>query len=319
MPASVWRGYITFGLVTIPVKLYRAARAERVKLREVYRARAVSEPEPEVFEDEPAVAPDGLRQGWTTRPILAEEPPLAPEPLTRIAPIQRAAAGESGAILPATSVVKGFEFEKGRYVPLDRAELKALAVKTSTEMDLLEFVDLASVDPIYFETSYYVRPEPSGEKPYALLYESLKATQLVGVARMAMHQREHIVLLRSGTAGLIAHTMYFGDEVRADQEYRADAALVNAKELELANTLVRALKAEFDPRKYRDTYLERLEQIIAGKAAEQPPGAKLEVQATQNRAPDIMDALRKSLAELKKPAASERPRQASRAPLRKRG
>jgi DNA end-binding protein Ku len=165
-------------------------------------------------------------------------------------------------------------------------------------------VDLASVDPIYFETSYYVQPERAGEKPYALLYASLKQTGLVGVARIAMHRREHIVIVRSGVSGLIAHTMYFSSEVRSEQEYRADPALVKPKELELANTLVRALASEFTPEKYRDTYREQLEKMIAARVAGQPVASAAAPPAAKPPA-DIMEALRKSLAGVKKPAASE--------------
>lgn len=118
-----------------------------------------------------------------------------------------------------------------------------------------------------------------------------------------MHRREHIVIVRSGKAGLIAHTMYFSSEVRADQEFQADESLVNPKELELANTLVNTMAAEFTPEKYRDAYHEQLEKLIAAKAASQsitaaslPPRIK--------PATDIMEALRKSLAGMRKPAAS---------------
>lgn len=132
--------------------------------------------------------------------------------------------------------------------------------------------------------------KPSSEKPYALLYRSLKETNLVGVAQIAMHRREHIVLVRSGKSGLIAHTMYFSTEVRADQEYRADEALVNPKELELANTLVGALRAEFAPEKYRDSYRDQLEKLIDAKFAGQPiaPAQSL---APAKPAADIIEAL----------------------------
>src|SRR5207302_6640792 len=131
----------------------------------------------------------------------------------------------------------------------------------------------------------------------ALLYRSLQETGLVGVAQIAMHRREHIVLVRSGKSGLIAHTMYFTSEVRGDQEYKAESTLVNPKELEMANTLVRALATDFAPEKFRDTYREQLEQMIEAKAAgRQVVPARSE--APSKPAVDIMDALRKSLAGL---------------------
>jgi DNA end-binding protein Ku len=289
MATSVWRGHISFGLVSIPVRLFKAARAERVKLREVYTV--TREPEPEPEPEEPV-----RKKGPT---LVA--PPVVHEERAAVAPVRRSAIDQSGEEIPASAVSKGYEIGKNEFVTLDREELRALAPKTSTTMELVEFVDLASVDPVYFETSYYVQPEEAGQKAYALLHRSLRETGLVGVAQIAMHRREHIVLVRSGHSGLIAHTMFFANEVRADQEYKADDSLVNAKELEMANTLVRALAAEFDPQKFRDTYREQVEKLIAAKMhgqeihpAQQP--------AASRPAIDVMDALRKSLAGLKKPA-----------------
>jgi DNA end-binding protein Ku len=278
------------------VRLYKAARKERVKLREVYRVDTASEPPPE--EPDAEIGVEDIAALPNLRQEVVEEAPA-------LAPVRRVAVEDSGRILPLPAIEKGFEFEKGRFVRLEPGELKVLIPKTSTEMELLEFVDLPSIDPIYFETSYYAQPEPAGEKPYALLYESLKQTGLAGVARIAMHRREHIVIIRSGSSGLIAHTMFFSDEVRRSQEYEANTALVNAKELELANTLVRALTAEFTPEKYRDTYREQLEKLIEAKIAGQPAPPS----AAPKAAIDIMEALRKSLAGLKKPVASEEPRQ----------
>ena len=113
----------------------------------------------------------------------------------------------------------------------------------------------------------------------------------------------HIVIVRSGKTGLIAHTMYFSSEIRGDQEFRADESLVSPKELELANTLTRAMAAEFTPEKYRDAYREQLEKLIAEKAASQPASA-ISTPPPSKPAADIMEALRKSLAAVKKPAAS---------------
>jgi len=304
---SVWRGHISFGLVSIPVRLFRAARPERVKLREVYSVA----PEPTAMPEEPEVI---HRRRTGPAPVeLPVEEVQAPSTAV-VAPARRAVVNDAGSEVPESAVTKGYEVEKGRFVTLDRDELRGLAPKTSTMMELVEFVSLTSVDPVYFETSYYVQPEPAGEKPYALLYSSLKETGLVGVAQIAMHRREHIVLVRPGKSGLIAHTMYFASEVRGDQEYRADAAVVNRKELDLANRLVSALATEFEPEKFKDTYREQVEKLIEAKIAGQaihPVSAP----APGNAAVDIMAALQKSLAGLKKPP---RPEAEETAPARRR-
>jgi DNA end-binding protein Ku len=208
--------------------------------------------------------------------------------------------------------VKGYEYEKDRYVVVEPEELKSLAPKTSAGMEIEEFVALSEVDPVYFETSYYVIPEEAGEKAYALLYRSMQTTGLVAIAKFAMHSREHVVVLRPGKKGLLAHTMYFVSEVRADEEHRADIAAVRDNELGLAETLIRSLTAPFEPEKYRDTYRERLESMLAQKVKGQPVAASPPV-SKPAEVVDIADALRRSLANLKKPVTSEGPTKAEQA------
>jgi DNA end-binding protein Ku len=206
--------------------------------------------------------------------------------------------------LPAQSLVKGYEYEKGRYVVLEADELKSLVPKTSPGMEIQEFVALADIDPVFFETSYYVSPEEAGRKAYALLYRSMQTTGLVAIAQFAMHTREHVVVLRPGKKGLLAHTMFFVSEVRADEEYIADTRLVAEKELTLAETLIRSLTGAFEPEKYRDTYRERLQSMITQKVKGEPvPASSAPPKSAE--VVDIADALRRSLANLKKPAKSE--------------
>jgi DNA end-binding protein Ku len=171
-------------------------------------------------------------------------------------------------------------------------------------MEIAEFVQLADIDPVYFETSYYVVPDEAGEKAYALLFKALQTAGLVAVAQFAMHSREHVVIVRPSRKGLIAHTMFFSSEVRADDEYRANVDAVSSKELQLAETLIHSLSAPFEPEKYRDTYREKIEEIIAKKVAGEPVEVN-EKPLRQAAVVDITDALQRSLAALKKPAARE--------------
>jgi len=249
MASTVWKGFVTFGLISIPIRLTRAARPERVKLRRLNRRKM--EPEHRTEED----------------------------------------------------TVKGYEYSKGEFVKVEKEELKTIEPKTTTEMAIQECVSLDEIDPVYFETSYYMAPEEAGGKAYGLLYRSLQEMKLVALAQFAMHSREHVVVLRPGKKGLLAHTMYYPAEVRADQEFKADTRAVSEKELQLAKTLVRSLEAPFHPEKYHDTYREKLEAILADKAK----GKRVKVDAGEPRPKpakvvDIADALRQSLANLKKPA-----------------
>jgi DNA end-binding protein Ku len=259
MATTVWKGHLTFGLVSFPVRLYSAARSESVSFNQLHKA-------------------DGSR----IKQVLycaAEDKPIS-----------------------RSEIVKGYEYEKDRYVVIEEEEVKKVAPATAKVMEILEFVKAAEVDPIYFETSYYMAPEEAGEKPYALLFEALKKTGYVGVAKLAMHNREHIVILRPGEKGVLLHTMYYSHEIRMVDEFRTDLSLVKEKELALATSLVEALTAEFEPKKYKDTYRENLLQMIEAKKQGHEVVATPEPQ--QAKVVDIMEALKASLAMAKKPAAS---------------
>lgn len=304
MASTVWRGYISFALISIPVRLFRAARPERISLRRLYR-------QPD---DGPKEEMAALRGAWPRtsaesprelppmEPLEGSRPVTAPEPL--LTPVKQVLTrNDDGEVLSPKSIVKGYEYEKDRFVAIEPDELKSAAPKTSTAMEIQEFVELAGIDPVYFETSYYVRPEEAGEKAYALLYRSLQLSGLVAIAQFAMHGREHAVVLRPAKKGLLAHTMYFASEVRADEEYRADVAEVSKKELDLAQTLIHSLAAPFEPEKYRDTYRDKIQSIIDSKVKGLPIAPAPSI-PRQTEVVDIADALRRSLATLKKPAAS---------------
>ena len=170
-------------------------------------------------------------------------------------------------------------------------------------MEILEFVKGEDVDPVYLDSSYYMAPDEGGEKPYALLFAALKKTGYYGVAKIAMHNREHIVIMRPGDHGLLLHTMYFADEVRKTDEFRTDTENIREKELALALNLVEALAADFEPQKYSDTYRDNLRKMIQarieGNSVVETPETKI--------APviDIMEALKKSLEMRKPPAIAE--------------
>jgi DNA end-binding protein Ku len=303
MASTVWRGYISFGLISIPVRLFRAARAERVSLRRLYRAEpgptaAASAAEREGPEVEPEIAakPISLVRG-KEKTEEATAPPV-------LEPVRQASVrGDSETVVPGESVVKGYEYEKDRYVALETEELKSIVPKTSEAMEIEEFVPLGEVDPVYFETSYYVVPEEAGEKAYALLHRSLQTTGLIAIAHFAMHSREHVALVRPGKYGLLAHTMFFQSEVRAEEEHHADISAVKEKELSLAEKLIHSLATSFEPEKYKDAYRQRLQELIDRKI-QGLPAAPAAAARKRAEVVDMAEALERSLANLKKPAAS---------------
>jgi DNA end-binding protein Ku len=262
MASTVWKGHLTFGLLSLPVKLYSAARSEAVSFNQLHKA-------------------DHSRVKQILYCQLEDKP------------IQR------------SDIVKGYEYEKDKYVVIDDEEIKKVAPKTAKTMEVLEFVKSTEVDPIFFDASYYLAPDEAGEKPYALLFEALRQSGCVGVAKIAMHNREHIVILRPGVRGILLHTMYYEDEIRQVEEFRTDTTKIQDKELALAKMLIESLLAPFEPGKYKDNYRENLLSMIKAKVE----GKEIvEPAAPAHKAPviDILEALKMSLAEAKKPPQSVR-------------
>jgi DNA end-binding protein Ku len=259
MASTVWKGHLTFGLVSFPVRLYSAARGLTVSFNQLH-------------------ASDHSRIKQMIY-CQAEDKPI-----------------------PRSEIVKGYEYEKDHYVEVDDEDIKKVAPKTAKVMEIQEFVKADQVDPVFLEASYYMAPDEGGEKPYALLFEALRQSQYYGIAKVAMHNREHVVVLRPTKRGILLHTMYYVDEIRQVDEFRTDTSTVRDKELELAKTLIDSLAEDFQPEKYRDTYRENLMKMIEAKVQ----GHKVVETPTPHVAPvvDIMEALKRSLAEKRKPAAA---------------
>jgi DNA end-binding protein Ku len=314
MAATVWKGHLTFGLISIPVKMMRAARAEKISFRQLHRAdhsrvrRTYLRDEPletpEVDEDEalPATrpAPAKVLPGKQSAAFRTSAPPARPAEFTP----PPAPAPPPPALVNPAELVKGYEFAPDRFVVVTKDDLAKITVASSREIQILEFVRLAEIDPIYYETSYYLTPDRAGERPYALLLQALRESGFVALAQLAMHNREHVVVIRPGRTGMVLHTMFYGDEIRRDDEYRADTSAVAAKELELAKRLIEALASPFDPGKYKDSYREKLNELIAAKVSGEQTYEAPEPRAAS--VVNILDALQQSLSKIeRKPPAAE--------------
>lgn len=260
MPASVWKGNVSFGLVSFPVRLTVAARPESVHFHLLHK------------KDESRV-----KEVWycekENRPVERSE------------------------------LVKGYEYAKGRYVVIPDEDLKKIAPPTASTMEIVQFVTSAEVDPLYFEHSYYVSPEPSGVKPYRLLWKAMTDTGYYAVAKLAMHTREHIVILRPTDDGLVLHTMYFSNELHKANRGKPSDTKYAAKEVELARRLINSLAGPFRPERFSDRYAENVERMIREKRK----GRAVTPVNRPKAAPvtGILDALRRSL-ENKHTAASHR-------------
>lgn len=301
VPAIVWSGNLVFGLVSIPVRLYKAARRERIRFHNVARTPRAETPEPPFLTDR-------IRQMPSRAPEPQSEPEVEPTeagPADVVRVRNAFVRDDNQRSLTQPEILKGFEVEKDRYVVLEPEEVKAIRPRTSTELDILEFVRLSEIDPTFFETSYYVAPARNGEKPYALLYRALMQTGYAALGTFAMHGREHSAIIRAGRRGLILHTIFYSAEVREAEEYDADPNLVNSKELALAEQFVKALAAKFDPAKLKDTVKERLQALIEERLSETGAESTRRKQDRAEPVPDIMEALRKSLEMARKPVQRE--------------
>jgi DNA end-binding protein Ku len=250
MPATVWKGFISFGLVSFPVRLFSAARAETVHFHMLHK------------KDQSRV-----KEVW----YCVEENK----------PIER------------SDIEKGYEISKGKFIVVADEELKKIAPMTATTIDVLQFVGNDEVDPIYFEKSYYVAAEEKTAKPYLLFVAALKETKQVAIAKIAMHNREHIVLIRPFESSLVLHTLFYPAELHKANRGEASKTTYSAKELELATNLVNHLKEPFNPQGFTDTYRENVARLIEQKQK----GEKISAVKQQRQAPviSLVEALKRSL------------------------
>ncbi|HUQ49404.1 MAG TPA: Ku protein [Terriglobales bacterium] len=251
--ASLWSGYLSFGLISMPVRLYAGARGEHVSFHMLHRD-------------------DNVRVK------------------------QQLICPAEDKVIERSEVVKGYEYSKGEYVVVEPEEIKKIEPKTAKAMEILEFVKAKEVDPIYFESSYYLLPEEGGRKPYALLQRALEDSGYLGVAKLTMHNREYTVILRPYEKGLMLHTMYYQDEIREVEGFGKIDADLKPAEIKVANQLIDALAAEWEPKKYTDTFQENVKKLIQARLEGREVAT---VEKPKKMAPvvDLMAALKESLAQ----------------------
>jgi DNA end-binding protein Ku len=302
---SVWTGTISFGLVSIPVKLYNATIPRDVRFnlfdRETgrrIRYRREAGPPAE------AAQPGSLRSpGEGERPGSPPSPPggAPSRPAERSIDDVEAVALEPGrrSTVPLEDVVKGYEVAPDRYVLVSPEELQALEPERSRSIDIEEFVDLAEVDPVFFDRSYYVGPRRGAEKPYALLLEALRQTGRAGVARFVLRSKSYLAAIRPMDEVLMLHTLFYADEVREVKELDNVPvyATPSEREVAMAVKLIDLLVATWDPSRHRDEYREQVLELIRSKA--ESAGATVEVVAepiqAESKLPELMEALRASV------------------------
>jgi DNA end-binding protein Ku len=257
---SIWRGTISFGLVSVPVRMFTATESKELRFHFLHK------------DDLSPIGYDKVRK-------------------------------DTGEHVDPEDIVRGFEIEKGRYVPLDDEDLDRLDIELTKSIDICDFVDIDEIDPIYFRKAYYLLPEEGAEKPYALLVRALEETGKVGIAKVVIRNKQHLAALRPVDGTLVLETMYYADEIRKPEKVKTSGDL-RKPEVDMAKSLVENLSEPFDPEKYDDTYRKELLDLLRAKAK----GQKLPEPSEEapGEVVDLMAALRESVERTKRSQSKRR-------------
>lgn len=210
----------------------------------------------------------------------------------------RRVSEETGEEVPYENILKGYEIAKDRYVPVTEEELEAAAPEASRTVDIVDFVDLVEIDPVYFDRTYYLEPDGRGaHKPYALLVQAMHRTGKVAIGRFVMRTREYLATIRAVEDVLVLETMHFPDEVVDPGELDIPRGVELAdRELDTADRLVESLSVKWDPDRYHDTYRERVLELVERKAEGEEILARPQAEE-EPEVVDLMAALEASLEE----------------------
>lgn len=260
---SIWKGAISFGLVSISVKLYSATEERNISFHQVHRT-------------------DGGRIRYK-----------------RVCQV----CGEE---VSYGDIAKGYELPGGEMVVLTDEDLADLPLTTSRAIDVLTFVPLEQVDPIYFNKSYYLEPDKGASKPYVLLRDALEQSDRVAIVKIALRQRESLATLRIRDEVLVLETMIWPDEVRQpDFGFLDEDVTVRPQELAMAESLIESMAGDFDPEQYTDDYREALEQVIEAKVEGREIVEPVEEEKQPAGVVDLMAALRASVERAKQSRGGE--------------
>ncbi len=254
----MWSGAISFGLVNVPIKLYSAVSKKTVRFHQL--------------------------NGETGSRIQ-----------------QKRVDATTGEEVPYENLVKGYELTKDRYVVINPDELDSLDPEKSRTIDIEDFVDLAEIDPVYYDHPYYLVPDKGAAKAYGLLLNAMRESGRVAIARVVLRSKEQLVAIRPDHEGrvLMMETMIFADEVVPKEDLdglpEAEELQVSDREIKMAQQLIESLATDFDPGRYKDSYREKVLELIEAKAAGEEIAVAPEAPAPA-KVPDLMAALEASLA-----------------------
>jgi len=255
MVKSIWTGRITFGLVSVPVRLYSAVQSHDIGFHYLHS-----------------------------------------EDLQRVH--MKYHCGKDDEELNRGDLVRGYEYEKGEYVVIEDADLEAIEPHSSSNIDLLKFVNVSELDPVYFEHSYYVGPDQGADKTFTLLAEAMEKKKKAAVGKLFMRDHEYLAFIRPAHGGLVLQTLLYADEVRKNENKVKKGASVRDKELQLAEQIIENLSDEFNIEEFKDEYRDRLETMLDAKVK----GKKVRKfkERPKKTIPNLLEALQHSVKQTQK-------------------
>jgi DNA end-binding protein Ku len=315
MPRASWRGHLRLSLVSCPIYLSPAtARTKPIRLHQVWQGTPPEQPgEPTIWGSEGDVTDLRASRGHSHQ-IEDRTEPVGPVSRITLRPHDPTTGEE----VEKNEVVKGYEYERGQYVTFTPDELKALDLESSKVIDLEMFVPRAEVDPVYFNSPYYLYPDGQmAVEAVRVIGAAMGEASVVGIGRLTMSRRERMVIVEPRGAGMVLITLRAADEVRAPQFSMADGA-IDAEMSTIARTIIERRTGKFEPSRFRDRYQEALRELIQAKMK----GLPIKPQAVETPAPvvDLMAALKRSLARETPTAKVAAPKKRARAaPDRRQG
>jgi DNA end-binding protein Ku len=196
----------------------------------------------------------------------------------------------------ADQIVKGFEYERGRYIVLSDEDFEKVRIESTHSIDITDFVDLEQVDPKFFYKPYFLEPQKGGEKAYVLLHKALSGTGKIGIAKVVISNREHLAAVKPDGLFLILELMHFASEILSAEELnRGPSTALNEKELKMAQALIDTMSAEWEPQKYRDEYRNAVMEMVEQKAKNKKLPALPVAAPRSTNVVDLVKVLQESL------------------------
>jgi DNA end-binding protein Ku len=257
---SVWKGTISFGLVSIPVGLFRATKEEELSFR------------------------------------LLRKTDLSPVNYKRV-------AEADGKEVPWEQIVKGYEYTKGKFVVLQEEDFKRVDIEATQTVDIIHFVQIEEINPIFFQKPYYMEPQKGGDKAYALLREALRKSSKVGIAKVVIKTRQYLAAIKPRDELLVLELMHFADELAATNELRSPARMKpTSQEVAIAGELIENMTAPWKPEEYADDYRNALLKLIRAKARKGGKSIEpvVEKKPETTKIIDLVEVLRRSVKETQK-------------------